>query len=76
MHVQKKLSHLYTVGKLSENATNAFGAGAEHFSDKASLVAHLKAIANKKTTILIKGSRSAAMDTVVRELCVSVGDNH
>lgn len=72
----KKLSHLFTVGKLSENASQAFGAGAEHFADKTALVAHLKAIANKKTTILIKGSRSAAMDTVVRELCVSAGENH
>lgn len=72
----KKLSHLFTVGKLSESATKAFGAGAEHFVDKATLVAHLKTIADKKTTILIKGSRSAAMDTVVRELCASAGDNH
>ncbi len=72
----KKLTHLFTVGLLSENASNAFGAGAEHFKDKGALVAHLKTIANNKTTILIKGSRSAAMDTVVRELCVSAGDNH
>lgn len=72
----KKLSHLFTVGTLSKNAATAFGAGAEHFKDKAALVEHLKTIANKKTTILIKGSRSAAMDTVVRELCVSAGDKH
>lgn len=72
----KKLSHLFTVGKLSENASKAFGTDAIHFADKATLVAHLKSIANKNTTILIKGSRSAAMDTVVRELCNSAGDNH
>lgn len=72
----KKLSHLFTVGNLSESASNAFGLGAQHFGDKAALVAHLKTIANNKTTILIKGSRSAAMDTVVRELCVSAGDHH
>lgn len=72
----KKVKHLFTVGTLSENAATAFGVGAEHFSDKAALVAHLKTIADKKTTILIKGSRSAAMDSVVRELCVSAGDNH
>lgn len=72
----KKLTHLFTVGKLSENASRAFGAGAQHFGDKAALVAHLKAIANKNTTILIKGSRSAAMDSVVRELCTSAGDHH
>lgn len=72
----KKLSHLFTVGSLSESAAAAFGVGAQHFSNKAELVAHLKTIANKKTTILIKGSRSAAMDTVVRELCDSAGENH
>lgn len=72
----KKLMHLFTVGKLSENATQAFGAGAEHFSDKAALVTHLKTMANKNITILIKGSRSAAMDSVVRELCTSAGEHH
>ena len=60
----------------SENATRAFGGGALHFSDQPSLVAHLKTIANKDTTLLIKGSRSAAMDLVVRELCDSAGDLH
>jgi UDP-N-acetylmuramoyl-tripeptide--D-alanyl-D-alanine ligase len=72
----KKIANLFTVGKLSENATRAFGGGALHFIDQPSLVAHLKTIANKDTTLLIKGSRSAAMDLVVRELCDSAGDTH
>lgn len=72
----KKIANLFTVGKLSENAARAFGTGALHFADQPSLVAHLKTIANKDTTLLIKGSRSAAMDLVVRELCDSAGDLH
>jgi UDP-N-acetylmuramoyl-tripeptide--D-alanyl-D-alanine ligase len=72
----KKIANLFTVGKLSENATRAFGLDAIHFADQASLIAHLKSIANKDTTLLIKGSRSAAMDLVVRRLCDSVGDLH
>ncbi len=72
----KQLTQLFTVGVLSENATRAFGAGAMHFADKAALVAQVKIIANNTTTILIKGSRSSAMDTIVRDLCTSAGDQH
>jgi UDP-N-acetylmuramoyl-tripeptide--D-alanyl-D-alanine ligase len=72
----KKITHLFTVGKLSENATQAFGEGALHFADQTTLVAHLKKVAKKNTTLLIKGSRSAAMDAVVRQLCDSAGGSH
>jgi len=72
----KKIANLFTVGKLSENATQAFGKGALHFADQPSLVEHLKKITTKDTTLLIKGSRSAAMDLVVRQLCDSAGSSH
>lgn len=72
----KKLSHVFTVGTLSANASASFGEGAQHFADKASLIAHLKHVATNTTTILIKGSRSATMDTVVRALCDSAGEAH
>ena len=72
----KKLINLFTVGKLSSHATQAFGKGALHFEDQPSLVEHLKTIAKPDMTILIKGSRSAAMDVVVRQLCDSTGDSH
>ncbi len=72
----KKIANVFTVGKLSENASRAFGKGALHFADQPSLVEHLKKIANKDTTLLIKGSRSAAMDLVVRQLCDSAGGSH
>ena len=72
----KKIANLFTVGTLSENASRAFGTGAQHFADQSSLVEHLKKIANKDTTLLIKGSRSAAMDLVVRQLCDAAGGSH
>jgi UDP-N-acetylmuramoyl-tripeptide--D-alanyl-D-alanine ligase len=72
----KKIANVFTVGKLSENASRAFGKGALHFADQSSLVEHLKKIANKDTTLLIKGSRSAAMDLVVRQLCDSARGSH
>lgn len=55
-----------SVGKLSENLSRASGVG-EHFNDKQALVARLKALLNEQAimTILVKGSRSAAMEEVV-----------
>lgn len=72
----KKLPHIFTLGNLSQNASQHFGEGAQHFTDRASLVAHLKTIARADMTLLIKGSRSSKMDLVVRELCDSAGDTH
>jgi UDP-N-acetylmuramoyl-tripeptide--D-alanyl-D-alanine ligase len=73
---EKKIANVFTVGKLSENAARAFGESAIHFADQPSLVEHLKKIATKDTTLLIKGSRSAAMDLVVRQLCDSAEGLH
>lgn len=71
----KQLPHIFTLGNLSQYASEHFGAGAQHFTDRSALVAHLKTIANADMTLLIKGSRSSKMDLVVRELCDSAGDN-
>ncbi|WP_371365183.1 UDP-N-acetylmuramoyl-tripeptide--D-alanyl-D-alanine ligase [Pseudomonas sp. QL9] len=70
-----KVSALYAVGPLMLNAVQAFGDGARHFADQASLI---RALADEPatTTILIKGSRSAAMDKVVAALCASPEENH
>lgn len=72
----KHIKHLFTVGKLSEQASHRYGEGALHFATQAALVEQLKHIATDKTTFLIKGSRSSKMELVVRELCPSVGDQH
>jgi UDP-N-acetylmuramoyl-tripeptide--D-alanyl-D-alanine ligase len=71
----KHIKQLFTVGKLTQETAKAFGEGAMHFSDQSSLVSHLKKIATANTTFLIKGSRSAAMDLVVKELVETKKNN-
>ena len=71
-----KVSALYAVGPLMRHAVAAFGAAGRHFTDQASLIAALAVEQGTSTTLLIKGSRSAAMDKVVAALCVTVGETH
>ena len=58
-----------SVGKQSHAISTASGVG-EHFSDKTALIARLKSLIAEQQviTILVKGSRSAAMEEVVRAL--------
>ena len=74
---QKDIDHFFTLGKLTAYASEAFGAQVEqhHFTERDALVFALQKIATPDTTILIKGSRSAKMDLVVKALCSS-GENH
>lgn len=72
----KQLAKLFTLGSLSQHASNAFGDGAQHFSDREQLIAALTAVAKSEMTLLIKGSRSSKMDLVVRALCDAAGDAH
>ncbi len=51
------------------HAVNAFGEQAFHFSTQAELIKALEAEQDTNTTILIKGSRSAAMENIVAALC-------
>ena len=63
------LDRVLSTGVLSAEISRASGVG-EHLSDKASLVARLRELTaeHKIITILVKGSRSAAMEEVVRAL--------
>lgn len=58
-----------SVGVLSKNISDASGVG-EHFADKPAAIARLKALIAEHpfVTILVKGSRSAAMEEVVGAL--------
>ena len=65
------VERLFTIGELSKKAAEKFGDGAEHFADHAELIERIKIIKNesdKDITLLIKGSRSAEMETVVQAL--------
>ena len=71
-----KVSALYAVGPLMAHAVAAFGHQARHFANQADLIKALRTEQETNTTILIKGSRSAAMENVVAALCGSSGEKH
>jgi UDP-N-acetylmuramoyl-tripeptide--D-alanyl-D-alanine ligase len=71
-----KVDALYAVGPLMAHAVKAFGQDARHFANQADLIEALGAEQDKNTTILIKGSRSAAMENVVAALCGSSLEKH
>ncbi|UAW99003.1 UDP-N-acetylmuramoyl-tripeptide--D-alanyl-D-alanine ligase [Halopseudomonas nanhaiensis] len=69
------LDGLYAVGRLSALAVESFGAGARLFASKAELTAALASQLAADLRVLVKGSRSAAMEEVVAGLTVQ-NDNH
>ena len=71
-----KVAALYAVGPLMAHAVAAFGPGARHFADQTSLIEALRAEQESDTTILIKGSRSAAMDKIVDALAAAILEKH
>lgn len=71
-----KVSALYAVGPLMAHAVDAFGPQARHFATQADLIAALAVEQDPNTTILIKGSRSAAMENIVAALCASPLTEH
>lgn len=76
---QKGLPRLFTLGELTRHTTAAFGEGARHFIQASDLIEQLKNEASADRCFLIKGSRSARMDLIVRALCEfdnNNGDSH
>ncbi|SFH93259.1 UDP-N-acetylmuramoyl-tripeptide--D-alanyl-D-alanine ligase [Pseudomonas guineae] len=70
-----KVDALYAVGPLMAYAVEEFGSAGRYFNDQASLIAALQD-EQGDTTLLIKGSRSAAMEKVVAALCGTSGEIH
>lgn len=70
-----KVDALLAVGPLMKHAVEAFGLAGRHFDDQQSLIEALQQ-EQGNTTILIKGSRSAAMDKVVAALGASAREKH
>jgi len=67
------LTRFLTLGRLSRHAAEAFGEGAEAYQRIEDLVSALKDRAAAGDTLLIKGSRSAGMERVVK-LLMGEGD--
>ena len=75
------LARLWTVGRLSGAASRAFGANGAHFAGQAELVDALRHglrmhSDQARVRVLVKGSRSSAMDKVVAALQADAGDGH
>lgn len=67
---QAGIDQLITVGTDSRYASEAFGHGAQHCSDQAALLQRLVSL-GAGDVLLVKGSRTAAMDQVVAALMQS-----
>ena len=70
------VQHLFAVGPRASAYVQAFGAGAEHFSDQDTLVSSLRARLEPGVHCLVKGSRSSRMDRVVEALVGHVTGGH
>lgn len=62
------IQHLFTLGEMSAATAEGFGQSAQHFTDRAQLIAALQNHLNDYTTILIKGSRSMKMEKIVEAI--------
>jgi UDP-N-acetylmuramoyl-tripeptide--D-alanyl-D-alanine ligase len=67
------IAGMMTCGVLSAAASEAFGSGARHFTDRAALIAVLNGSLHGNQRLLVKGSRSSRMDEVVNALLQTYG---
>ncbi|WP_232220244.1 glutamate ligase domain-containing protein [Legionella tunisiensis] len=59
---------LMTCGVHSEHTSKAFGSAAKHYKNQDELAQDLLTKLDANTTVLVKGSRSSAMEKIVRQL--------
>ena len=69
------VTKLYALGDLSRNAVEGFGDGAEFFEDRDALIEALVKSMDDATTVLVKGSRSMAMENIVSALLLNNKNN-
>ncbi len=69
------VNRLFTVGEAARPAAEAFGAGAEHFTDQETLIEALGRQVHPDVCCLVKGSRSAGMERVAEALRSMTGNN-
>lgn len=62
------VDRFYAVGDLSKHAVAGFGKGGQHFADQKALIEALQPELKASVFMLVKGSRSAKMENVVKAL--------
>lgn len=62
------IDFVFTFGKYSEHTAKSFGKNGSHYTDKNTLIADLYSHLDENTTVLVKGSRSSAMEDIVTKL--------
>ncbi len=65
---EQGIDWLLACGTLSAKAVLAFGSGGKHYDTQSDLTEDLLRRLDAKTTVLVKGSRSAAMENIVQQL--------
>lgn len=65
---QKGIDHLFVAGKLVINAVEPFGENGHYFENKSALIEALSDFLTGQEVVLVKGSRSAAMEEVVERI--------
>ncbi len=71
---EQGIDRLLVVGVHATAQAAAFGDGGDAFADKEALTAALEAELDSGDSVLVKGSRSSAMDTVVSHLLAAAGE--
>jgi len=72
---QAGITQLFATGRLSESTADAFGENGFYFKNKNELIKALKKALSGSETVLIKGSRSAAMEEVVERILTQQNNN-
>jgi UDP-N-acetylmuramoyl-tripeptide--D-alanyl-D-alanine ligase len=73
---ERGVERLYAVGRHGAATVAAFGAGGYHFESREALIEALRDALRPGVNLLVKGSRSAGMDQVVRALLPDAEVHH
>jgi UDP-N-acetylmuramoyl-tripeptide--D-alanyl-D-alanine ligase len=65
---EQGIDWVLTCGTHCAKSADAFGSGGKHYANQQELIQDLLRRLDSKTTVLVKGSRSAAMENIVQEL--------